>query len=146
MLARSIDSHRQLGRLKDKEWLNSALTFLKAWAIVGGSGGPQALALPLGADVASTGDRKAYLEGLMKDIIENARALSERKPVFIRIWVVAPHRSPALVVESHPAFSIRILGNATSSDKQDGSFLEVLVQNHLPCVSIEYAFYSVVLM
>jgi len=84
MLARSLDSHRQLGRLKDKEWLNSALTFLKTWAIVSGSGGPQALALPLGAEVASADDRKAYMESLVKDIIETAGSLSERKPVLYR--------------------------------------------------------------
>ncbi len=84
MLAHSLDSHRQLGKLKDKEWLNNALTFLKAWGIVGGSGGPQALALPLGADGSSADDRKAYMEGLVKDIIETARSLSERKPVFSR--------------------------------------------------------------
>jgi hypothetical protein len=82
MLARSLDSHRQLGKLKDKEWLNSALTFLKAWVIVGGSGGLQALALPLGAEVASADDRKAYMEGLVKDITENARRLSEREQEF----------------------------------------------------------------
>jgi hypothetical protein len=83
MLARSLDSHQQLGKLKDKEWLNSALTFLKTWVIVGGSGGPQALALPLGAEVASTDDRKTYMEDLVKDIIENARSLSERKQVVL---------------------------------------------------------------
>ena len=81
MLARSLDSHRQLGRQKDKEWLNSSLAFLKAWAVVGGSGGPQALALPLGAEVASADDRKGYMENLVKDIIDNARSLGERKPV-----------------------------------------------------------------
>jgi hypothetical protein len=82
MLARSLDSHRELGKPKEKEWLNSALAFLKAWAVVDGSGGPQALALPLGAEVVSANDRTAYMEGLVKDIIRNARSLSERKPVF----------------------------------------------------------------
>lgn len=82
MLARSLDSHRQLGKQKDKEWLTSSLAFLKAWAVVGGSGGPQALALPLGAEIVSADDRKGYMESLVKDIIENARSLSERKPVF----------------------------------------------------------------
>ena len=84
MLARSLDSHRQLGKPKDKEWINNALTFLKAWAVVGGSGGPQALALPLGVEVASADDRKAYMEGLVQDIIEVAKSLSERKQVFYR--------------------------------------------------------------
>lgn len=84
MLARNLDSHRQLGKLKDKEWLKDALTFLKAWTIVGGSGGPQALALPLGAGVSSADDRRAYMEGMVKDIIDTARTLSERKPVFCR--------------------------------------------------------------
>ena len=82
MLAHSLDSHRQLGKLKDKEWLNNALTFLKAWAIVGESGGPQALALPLCAEGSSVEDRTAYMEGLVKDIIETASSLSEREPVF----------------------------------------------------------------
>jgi len=82
MLARSLDSHRQLGKLKDKEWLSSALAFLKAWVVVDGSGGPQALALPLGAEVASAGDRKAYMEDLVKDIMKNANSLIEREPVF----------------------------------------------------------------
>jgi len=82
MLARGLDSHRQLGRQKDKEWLNSSLAFLKAWAVVGGSGGPQSLALPLDTEVVSADDRKEYMESLVRDITENARSLSERKPMF----------------------------------------------------------------
>ena len=52
--------------------------------------------------------------------------------------MVAPYRPLALVIEKHPIFSIRILGNTKCSNQQDGSFLEVLIQNHLPCVSREY--------
>ena len=49
-----------------------------------GSGGPQALRLRLGAEGSSVDDRKAYMEDLVKDIIETARSLSERKPAFYR--------------------------------------------------------------
>ena len=83
MLSRSLDSHRQLGELKDKEWLNSALAFLKAWAVVDGSGGPQALALPLGPEVASSDDRKTFMEGLVKDIMKYTSSLSDRKSGFV---------------------------------------------------------------
>lgn len=34
----------------------------------------------------------------------------------------------------HPALSIRISSNARIAKSQDGSFLDVMVQNHLPCV------------
>jgi hypothetical protein len=83
MLARSLDSHRQLGKPKDKDWLNTALAFLKAWAVVDRSGGPQALALPLGAEVVSADDRKTYMEGLVRDIITHAESLSERELLFV---------------------------------------------------------------
>ena len=41
----------------------------------------------------------------------------------------------ALTHSNHCAISIKVSGDAKTAEAEDGSFLEVTVQNHLPCVS-----------
>lgn len=43
--------------------------------------------------------------------------------------------SPDLAHPDHPALKIQVLENARIAETRDGSYLDVTVQNHLPCVS-----------
>jgi hypothetical protein len=42
---------------------------------------------------------------------------------------------PDLAHPDHPAIAIRVSSDAEIAEVEDGSFLDVTVQNHLPCVS-----------
>jgi hypothetical protein len=42
---------------------------------------------------------------------------------------------PDLAHPDHPAISIRVSSDAKIAESEDGSYLDVAVQNHLPCVS-----------
>ncbi|KIM22610.1 hypothetical protein M408DRAFT_322755 [Serendipita vermifera MAFF 305830] len=118
VLARSLDAHVKAGRELDRAWLENALTFLGSCVT------SEADTQWEGHGMEGIGreGRTKYLEGLVGEIRNTADGLEEE---LIRSDV-------GIFSLSFPSTEARLAGD------QDGSYLDVIVVNHLSCdISIE---------
>ncbi|ETW85992.1 hypothetical protein HETIRDRAFT_309755 [Heterobasidion irregulare TC 32-1] len=106
MLSQAIDIHAALGSARDQQWINIALSFLKSYVDDHGS------------DLLVTEDDKAaYVSRIV-----------------VALQDLANNIDSDLIHSEHPAISIKIVNpNARLAGSEDGSFVDVLVNNRLPC-------------
>ena len=64
--------------MRDREWINTVLAFLKAWVVVGARGG----AREMGIDGMTDEEKKAWLGKLVKDLGMAARELESGEHLF----------------------------------------------------------------
>jgi hypothetical protein len=50
------------------------------------------------------------------------------------MFLTSPRPYADLSYPDHPALSIQVSSDARLADSEDGSFLNITVRNHLPCV------------
>ncbi|KIJ16879.1 hypothetical protein PAXINDRAFT_162498 [Paxillus involutus ATCC 200175] len=105
MLSRAIDTHADLGRPHDREWIHLLLAFLKTYV--------NEMNIEL---IISEEDIKAYVTRLVVALREAVGTLGSD-----------------LNHPDHPALSIRTAGDARCSEDEDLLSLDVIVENHLPC-------------
>ncbi|KIM80718.1 hypothetical protein PILCRDRAFT_821974 [Piloderma croceum F 1598] len=105
MLSRALDTHAELQRPNDREWIHILLSFLKAYVE------------ELGKEMLMhEDDKKEYVSRLVDELHAAAIELDTD-----------------LAHPDHPAIAIRVSSDAKIAEAEDGSFLDVTVQNHLPC-------------
>ncbi|KAI0273565.1 trafficking protein particle complex subunit 10 [Gloeopeniophorella convolvens] len=106
MLAQAIDVYALSGADRDKQWINTALSYLRSYV---DSSSERTL--------AHEDDKSVYITKLVESLGTAVDKLGE----------------PFTHTE-HPALSIRLLSTAAeSAEDEDGSFLDVSVVNTLPC-------------
>ncbi|KII88634.1 hypothetical protein PLICRDRAFT_110377 [Plicaturopsis crispa FD-325 SS-3] len=103
MLSRAIDTHEVLEKSKDRDWIHIMLSFLKTYVEDLGN----EMLIP-------EDDKKTYVSRLVGAMHTAASELDSAYP-------------------DHPAWSIRVSANASPADTEDGSLLDVTVENRLPC-------------
>ncbi|KAF9227601.1 hypothetical protein BS17DRAFT_746219 [Gyrodon lividus] len=104
MLSRAIDTHANLGRPRDREWIHILLAFLKTYVN------------EISTELIMSEEDKAYVSRLVVALREAVGKLDSD-----------------LNHPDHPALSIRIAGDARCSEDEDLLSLDVVIENHLPC-------------
>ncbi|KZV72948.1 hypothetical protein PENSPDRAFT_628128 [Peniophora sp. CONT] len=106
MLNQALSLHTDLPASKDAQWLGLALSFLKAF--VGG----------LGKDLLMTEeDARVYVGKIVDSFKEAAGSLESD-----------------LTQPDHPALVVQVKSlQSRLADDEDGCYLDVVVENHLPC-------------
>ncbi|KAJ6630673.1 trafficking protein particle complex subunit 10 [Mycena sp. CBHHK59/15] len=105
MLSLALDTHESLDKAKDREWIHILLSFLKTYVDT------------VGLDLLMhEEDSTEYISRLVEAMKDSAAALDSD----------LPH-------PEHPAISIQVSPNAKPAGDKDGSFLDVIIHNHLPC-------------
>ncbi|KAG8757193.1 hypothetical protein FRC14_002285 [Serendipita sp. 396] len=118
MLARALDSHTKLGIGKDNTWLDSAVAFLGLCCeaddqtnVIG-----EDVILPQDTTITPS-QRKEYIMSLLDDVRR-----------------VADGSDDEIQKRDHPSFSlVPTTGIARLAGDRDGSFLDIVVTNLLPC-------------
>ncbi|KAF8894667.1 trafficking protein particle complex subunit 10 [Infundibulicybe gibba] len=105
MLSRALDTHSSMQKPKDIEWIHILLSFLKAFTENGD------MELLIHED-----DRVEYVSKMVDSLKDSAAELDAD----------LPH-------PDHPMLSVRVSSIARLANTKDGSFLDVTVQNLLPC-------------
>ncbi|KAF9246256.1 trafficking protein particle complex subunit 10 [Melanogaster broomeanus] len=105
MLSRAIDTHADLGKPRDREWIHILLAFLKTYV--------NETSTEL---LISEEDIKTYVSRLAVALREAVEKLDSD-----------------LNHPDHPALSIGTAGIARCSESEDLLSLDVIVDNHLPC-------------
>ncbi|KAF7338390.1 hypothetical protein MVEN_02064700 [Mycena venus] len=105
MLSLALDTHAELDKTKDREWIHILLSFLKTYVDTVG------LDLLMHED-----DSVEYISRLVHAMRDSATTLESD-----------------LAHPEHPAISIRVSTTAKLAGDKDGSFLSVVIHNHLPC-------------
>lgn len=129
MLSRAIDTHAELERPQDREWIHILLSFLKAFV--------ESLGDEL---LMHEADKSIYVSRLVTEMHTAAEALDAGNfplpGAFRRIWLIYLGELFSDIVQpDHPALTIRVANEAKVADAEDGSFLDITIHNHLPCVS-----------
>ncbi|KAJ7156089.1 trafficking protein particle complex subunit 10 [Mycena crocata] len=105
MLSLALDTHASLDKSKDREWIHILLSFLKTYVDT------------VGLDLLMhEEDSEEYISRLVQAMRESATQLDSD-----------------LSHPEHPAMSIQVSGTAKPAGNKDGSFLDVVIHNHLPC-------------
>ncbi|KAJ7063184.1 trafficking protein particle complex subunit 10 [Mycena amicta] len=105
MLSLALDTHAELNKSNDREWIHVLLSFLKTYVETAG------------LDVLMhKEDSVEYISKLVQAMKTSASELDSD-----------------LLYPDHPAMSIRADATAKSAGDKDGSFLNVLIHNRLPC-------------
>ncbi|KAF9466293.1 trafficking protein particle complex subunit 10 [Collybia nuda] len=105
MLSRALDTHSDMKKPKDTEWIHILLSFLKSYIE------------NLGSELLlHTGGQVTYMTKLVNDMSHAAAELDGD-----------------LAHPDHPAFSIQVTGNTRIAETRDGCFLNISVRNRLPC-------------
>lgn len=127
MLSRALDTHDELRKPKDREWIHILLSFLKAYVD------------DLGQELLMHEENKeAYISRLVSEMWNAADALDAGSSFYclIEFVIYCSICIPDIAHPDHPAISIRVSSDAKIADNEDGSFLDVTIQNHLPCVGV----------
>ncbi|KIJ69219.1 hypothetical protein HYDPIDRAFT_80628 [Hydnomerulius pinastri MD-312] len=103
MLSRAIDTHAELQKPHDRDWIHILLAFLKTYVNESST-----------ELIMSKEDIKEYVSRLAIALRDAAEKLDLNHP-------------------DHPALSLRVAGDARCSKEEDLLSLDVIVQNHLPC-------------
>ncbi|KAK7014963.1 trafficking protein particle complex subunit 10 [Favolaschia claudopus] len=106
MLSLALDTHAELDKTRDREWIHILLSFLKTFVDTVG------LDLLMHED-----DRVEYVSRLVQSMKDSATVLESD-----------------LSHPEHPAISIKVASAAKLAGDKDGSFLDVVIHNNLPCV------------
>ncbi|KAJ7273596.1 trafficking protein particle complex subunit 10 [Mycena haematopus] len=106
MLSLALDTHAELNKAKDREWIHILLSFLKTYVDTVG------VELLMHEE-----DSIEYISRLVQAMRDSATTLESD-----------------LAHPEHPAISIRVSPTAKLAGDKDGSFLDVVIHNHLPCV------------
>ncbi|KAJ6547447.1 trafficking protein particle complex subunit 10 [Mycena capillaripes] len=105
MLSLALDTHAELDKTKDREWIHILLSFLKTYVDT------------VGLDLLMHEEDSAeYISRLVQAMKESATTLESD-----------------LAHPEHPAVSIQVSPTAKLVGDKDGSFLDVIIHNHLPC-------------
>ncbi|KAF8911173.1 trafficking protein particle complex subunit 10 [Gymnopilus junonius] len=105
MLSRALDTHANLDTPKNVEWIHIVLSFLKTYVEH-----PDTEMLIHEADKV---DYVTRLVGSLRTSVENLES--------------------DLAHPDHPVISIKVSSHAKLAETWDGSFVDVVVTNHLPC-------------
>ncbi|KAF7322882.1 hypothetical protein HMN09_00067600 [Mycena chlorophos] len=105
MLSLALDTHAQLSKSNDREWIHILLSFLKTRVETAGM------------------DMLMHEEDSIEYISKLVQAMKTS----------ATQLTADLLYSDHPALSIRAESSARSAGDKDGSFLNVVVNNRLPC-------------
>ncbi|KAJ7905373.1 trafficking protein particle complex subunit 10 [Mycena olivaceomarginata] len=105
MLSLALDTHAELDKTKDREWIHILLSFLKTYV--------ETVGLDL---LMHEEDSVEYISRLVQAMRDSATMLEAD-----------------LSHPEHPAISIRVSSTAKLAGDKDGSFLDVVIHNHLPC-------------
>ncbi|CAA7265369.1 unnamed protein product [Cyclocybe aegerita] len=106
MLSRALDTHVAFDKPKDAEWIHIVLSFLKAYV--------------------EHYDEEMLMHNV--DKVDYVSKLIESLRVSVeRLESDLPH-------PDHPALTVKVSTTARLADVRDGSYLDVTVTNHLPCV------------
>ena len=129
MLSRAIDTHAELQKPKDREWIHTLLSFLRAYV--------ESLDDKL---LMHETDKSVYVSRLVTEMHTAAETLDTGNlsppNASCKIWwTYFGDIFLDIVQPNHPALTIRVANEAKVADAEDGSFLDVTIQNHLPCVS-----------
>lgn len=106
MLSRGLDTHEQLDKPRDREWILAALSFLRLFAE------------DVGQEVVTLQqDRKEYTTTLLQSVASAAEQLPTDA-----------------ILTDHPAFKIKLVeGSARVLGDRDGTSVDITVENCLPC-------------
>ncbi|KAJ7940762.1 trafficking protein particle complex subunit 10 [Mycena leptocephala] len=105
MLSLALDTHAELDKTKDREWIHILLSFLKTYVDT------------VGLDLLMhEEDSVEYISRLVQAMRDSATMLESD-----------------LSHPEHPAMSIQVSLTAKLAGDKDGSFLDVVIHNHLPC-------------
>ncbi|KAH7889469.1 trafficking protein particle complex subunit 10 [Phlebopus sp. FC_14] len=105
MLSRAIDTHAQLQRPRDREWIHILLAYLKT-----------------------------YVNDTSSDLLMSQEDLKEYATKLVNVLREGTERLDSdLVYLGHPAVSIRVASVARYSDDEDLLSLDATVHNYLPC-------------
>ncbi|KAJ7751971.1 trafficking protein particle complex subunit 10 [Mycena metata] len=105
MLSLALDTHAELDKTRDREWIHILLSFLKTYVDT------------VGLDLLMhEEDSVEYISRLVQAMRDAATALETD-----------------LAHPEHPAMSMQVSSAAKLAGDKDGSFLDVVVHNHLPC-------------
>ncbi|KAJ7470648.1 trafficking protein particle complex subunit 10 [Mycena latifolia] len=105
MLSLALDTHAQLDKSKDREWIHILLSFLKTYVDT------------VGLDLLiHEEDSAEYISRLVLEMRHSATALESD-----------------LSHPEHPAMTMQVSPTAKPAGDKDGSFLDVIIHNHLPC-------------
>ncbi|KAJ7740726.1 trafficking protein particle complex subunit 10 [Mycena maculata] len=105
MLSLALDTYAELDKSKDREWIHILLSFLKTYV--------ETVGLDL---LMHEEDSAEYISRLVQAMKDSATALESD-----------------LSHPDHPAMSIHVSPTAKPAGDKDGSFLDVVIHNHLPC-------------
>ncbi|GLB35442.1 putative trafficking protein particle complex subunit 10, TRAPPC10 [Lyophyllum shimeji] len=106
MLSKALDTHADLQREKDTEWIHILLSFLKSYIDSQGS-----------ELLMHEEDKVEYITKLVDNLRQTASELESD-----------------LAHPDHPAISLSVSADARIAETKDGCFVDVTVKNHLPCV------------
>ncbi|KAG6845701.1 hypothetical protein H0H87_004962 [Tephrocybe sp. NHM501043] len=106
MLSNALDTHTVFEHEKDMEWIHIVLSFLKSYVD------------NLGTDLLMhEEDKVEYISGLVESLHQAATRLDAD-----------------LAHPNHSAASLKVFPDARIAETKDGCFLDVTVQNQLPCL------------
>ncbi|KAF7304837.1 hypothetical protein MKEN_01197800 [Mycena kentingensis (nom. inval.)] len=105
MLSLALDTHATLNKSNDREWIHILLSFLRAYVDIGGTD------LLMHQD-----DTVEYISKLIESMKQSATKLDTD-----------------IVHPSHPALSIQVEPTAKPAGNKDGSYLDIVITNRLPC-------------
>ncbi|PAV23661.1 er to golgi transport-related protein [Pyrrhoderma noxium] len=106
MLFQSIETHTRMGKDRDRQWIHTALNFVKAYV--------EKVALDLLYEIK---DMELYVEQLVESAIKVSNSVDGD-----------------LLFQDHPVFTISpIVESGRSAETRDGYLLDVNVHNNLPC-------------
>jgi hypothetical protein len=126
MLSRALDTYADLNKTKDREWIHILLSFLKTY-----------IDHPGMELLVHEGNKISYISQLVDAMRVAANELDSGW------WSCSLHALVCFITEfldmahpAHPAMSILVSNDARMAGTEDGSFLDVTIYNHLPCVSV----------
>ncbi|KAF8810122.1 hypothetical protein BYT27DRAFT_7135471 [Phlegmacium glaucopus] len=106
MLSRALDTHGLLEKAQDVEWIHIVLSFLKTYVEQCNS-----------EMLLHEADRISYIANLINSLKISAKRLETD-----------------LAHPDHPALLVQISPDARLAETRDGTYLDVTISNHLPCV------------
>ncbi|KAF8162886.1 trafficking protein particle complex subunit 10 [Crassisporium funariophilum] len=106
MLSRALDTHKQLDKAQDVEWIHIVLSYLKTYVEHHNA-----------EMLMHEADKIDYVSNLVNSLRVSAERLEGD-----------------LAHPDHPAVTVRVSGSARLAETRDGSYVDVSIINHLPCV------------
>ncbi|KAF8626389.1 hypothetical protein AX15_005037 [Amanita polypyramis BW_CC] len=104
-LLRALDAHAELQKTKDTEWIHILLAFLKTIA-----------EWPEVYSFINRSNRIEYISSLLQSLKSVSSTLESD-----------------ITQPDHPAFTVKIADKVRIAGSEDGVYLDITIQNHLPC-------------